>query len=269
MADVKAFVVVFGCLLFPAVGWTADFNVLDKSRELMAGTSYYEAVVVMEPLLLQKEKSDAQQESYVIAENALKKLVLEEFILMREYETLYPIGSGSGPGDMEWEKIKMLNRLGAGITYDRLGGAYDYHHDFLRALVKRYPDSRYAPAARFYNIRPGINEIKEVERELRELSAYINKYPDLKESELARLKIARINDNLWESLDQNGWPPFSSGDADKDKERAARSRRTALRLYEKLFKSDKLDAATTKEINERYKALKAFKNSGRYYIISD
>ncbi len=268
-AYMKIAAAVIAGLMACSAGWAKEPAVLEQGRALLAGASYYDAVIALEPLLLQKDKSKAQQEAYIIADKACRKLVLEEHLLMREYETLYPLGSGTGPGDMKWEKILALNRLGAGITYDGMAGDYDYSYDLLRTLVKKYPDSKYAPAARFYVIRPGINDLAEVERELRELAAYVKKYPGLKEADLARLKTARINDNLWETLGQNGWPPFSSGDTDKDRERGAQSREKALKQYEKLLKGSKLDAATVKGIGERYKELKAFKISGRYYIISD
>lgn len=247
----------------------AEAPALGISRQLMAGASYYEAVTVLEPLLLQNKKSVAQQVAYTIAEKALRKLVLEEYILIREYETLYPLGSGAGPGDMKWEKIITLNRLGAGITHDNMAGAYDYHHDFLRALVKKYPDSKYAAAARFYVIRPGINELKEVERELLELHAYIKKYPGLQESDLAKLKLARINDNLWDTLYHGRWPPFSSGDREKDKARAEEYRRAAMALYKGLLKSRHLSKQDLEDIKDRYNGLNSLKHSGRYYIISD
>lgn len=242
---------------------------LGISRQLMSGASYYEAVMVLEPLLLQKEKSAAQQEAYFIAEKALRKLVLEEYLLMREYETLYPLGSGTGPGDMKWEKIITLNRLGAGITYDSMGGAYDYHHGFLRALLKKYPDGKYAPYAEFYVIWPGRNELPEVEREERELRSYIKKYPERKEADLARLKLARINDNLWDTLYHRDWPPFQSGDAEKDKSRAEECRRAAMALYKGLLKSRHLSKQDREDVKDRYDGLNSLRHSGRYYIISD
>lgn len=268
MATIKLYLAVFVWLGAVSL-CRAEAPALGISRQLMAGASYYEAVTVLESLLLQKEKSGAQQEAYTIAEKALKKLVLEEYILIREYETLYPLGSGRGPGDMKWEKITVLNRLGAGITYDNMAGAYDYHHDFLRALVKKYPGSKYAAAARFYIIRPGINEMKEVERELRELHAYIKKYPDLKEADLARLKIARINDNLWDTLYHGRWPPFHSGDSEKDKSRAEECRLAAIKLYKGLSKSRHLSMEDLEIVKDRYGGLNSLKHSGRYYIISD
>jgi hypothetical protein len=268
MTRIKLYLSVFICLSAVSLCRAQD-PVLGISRQLLAGASYYEAVTVLEPLLLQEKKSRAQQEAYTIAEEALRKLVLEEYILIREYETLYPPGSGTGPGDMKWEKITALNRLGAGITYDHMAGAYDYHHDFLRALVKKYPESKYAAAARFYTIRPGINELSEVEREQGELRAYIRKYPGLKEADLARLKIARINDNLWDTLYHGRWPPFHSGDKGKDKARAEECRREAMKLYKGLLKSRHLSNQDLKDVADRYYGLESLKHSGRYYIISD
>jgi len=219
--------------------------------------------------LLQKEKSVAQQEAYTIAEEALRKLVLEEYILIREYETIYPIGSGTGPGDMKWEKITELNRLGAGITFDNMAGAYDYHHAFLRTYLEKYPDGKYAPAAEFYTIRPGRNELSEVERELKELYAYVKKYPEGKESDKARLKIARINDNLWDLLYHSGWPPFSSGNKGRDEARAEECRRTSLSLYKRLLKSRYLSPEELKEAKERYDGLVSLKHSAVYFITYD
>lgn len=81
---------------------------------------------------------------------------------------------------MGWEKIKALNRLGAGIIFDHMGGSYDYRYTFLKTLLERYPKSSHAPAAKFYMIQPGQNNIKAVEWELRELNAYIKNIPTSK-----------------------------------------------------------------------------------------
>lgn len=254
------------CVWLPA--FAAEPQALEQGRALMAGASYYAAVVALDPLLLGQEKSDAQQEAYFLADKACVVMTTEyEYLLILEFEKLHGLSTGK---DMEWEKIKTLNRLGAGITWSHMGGAYDYQRAFLRKLVERYPEGSYAPAARFYIIRPGVNDEKEVQRELRELRAYIKKYPDLREKDLARLKTARIYDNLWELLFEG--PPgrvFSSGDRKKDLKRAADSRLKALAIYRELLKSDKLDAAALKEIKDRLAGLKALKSSGRFYIFSD
>ncbi len=267
MARTCAFIAaIAACSWVPA--FAADTQVLEQGRALMSGASYYAAVVALEPLLLGQEKSDAQQEAYFLADKACMVMTTEyEYLLILEFEKLHGLSTGK---DMEWAKIKTLNRLGAGITWSHMGGTYDYQRAFLRKLVERYPDGSYAPAARFYVIRPGVNDENEVQRELRELRAYIKNYPDLKEKDLARLKIARIYDNLWELLFEG--PPgrvFSSGDREKDLKRAADSRMKALAIYRELVKSDKLDAATLKEINDRRAWLKALKPSGRFYIFSD
>ena len=254
--------------LFPGVGRTEDNSLLDKSRELMKGASYYAAIMTLEPLLVQKERSDAQQEAYLIADKICGIFVNDyDYLLIREFESIYGVSSGK---DMEWEKIKALNRLGAGITYSSMAGSYDYQYAFLATLLKRYPDSSYAPAAKFFMIRPGYNEIKDVERERRELNNYVKKYPDLKEADLARLKLARINDNLWQILSADyGREQFTSGDRDKDANRAAKSRLTALRRYQLVLNNKKIDEKILKEVRERYKELKGLKRTNRYWILND
>lgn len=262
------FIALAVAVFFPGFGRAENISLLDKSKELMNGASYYAAIITLEPLLLQKENSDDQQEAYLIADKICGIFISEyDDLLMREFESIYGTSSGNYMG---WEKIKNLNRLGAGITYEHMGGSYDYQYEFLKTLLKRYPDSRYAPAAKFYMIRPGFNETKDVERELRELGNYVKKYPDLKESDLARLKIARINDNLWQILSADyGREQFTSGDRDKDKERATRSRQTALRLYQTLLKSKKIAPQTLTDIGERYAQLKEHKLTNRYWILND
>ncbi len=119
-------------------------------------------------------------------------------------------------------------------------------------------------------IKSGYNELKDVERELRELNAYVNKYPDLKESDLARLKIARINDNLWQILSSDyGREQFTGGDRDKDAKRAAKSRLTALNLYKTVLTNKKIAVKTLQEVRERYEDLKKLKQTNRYWILND
>ena len=255
-------------VFFTGVGRAEDASLLDKSRELMKGASYYAAIMTLEPLLLQKEKSDDQQEAYLIADKICGIFVNDyDYLLMREFESIYGLSSGK---DMQWEKIKALNRLGAGITYDQMAGSYDYQYAFLKTLLERYPDSPHAPAAKFYMIRPGFNVIKDVELELQELNRYVKKYPDLKESDLARLKIARINDNLWQILSSDyGREQFTGGDRDKDAKRAAKSRLTALNLYKIVLTNKKIDVKTLQEVRERYVDLKKLKLTNRYWILND
>lgn len=265
---VRILLALLTAISFPAFVRAEGLSLLDTSRELMKGNSYYLAITALEPLLLQKGKSDDQQEAYIIADKICDSFVNDyDHLLIREFESIYGASSGK---DMEWDKIKNLNRLGAGITYEHMAGSYDYQYAFLRALLKRYPDSRYAPAAKFYMIKPGYNEIKDVERELRELNGYLKKYPDLKESDLARLKIARINDNLWQILSSDyGREQFTGGDRDKDAKRAVKCRQAALRLYQTVLNNKKIDPKDLDEVRERYRQLKGFKQTNRYWILND
>lgn len=260
------FIAVSAIVLLPRIGQTGEVSILDKSRELLKGASYYEAITTLEPLLLQKEKSDDQQEAYLVADK-ICRILIHDYLLMREFESIYGLSSGK---DMEWEKIKVLNRLGARISYSTMAGEYDYNYAFLGTLLNKYPDSRYAPAAKFYMITPGYNEAKDVERELRELKGYVGKYPDLKETDLARLKIARINDNLWQILSEDyGREPFGSGDRDKDAKRAAKCRLEALRQYKLVLNDRKVDENILKGVRTRYGELKGFKRTNRYWILND
>lgn len=261
---------VMTAVAFPGFVRAEGGSLLDKSRELMKGTSYYAAIMTLEPLLLQKEKSDDQQEAYLIADKICASFVNDyDYLLVREYDAKFGV-SPSDEGYMGWEKIKALNRLGAGIIFDHMGSSYDYRYTFLKTLLERYPESSHAPAAKFYMIQPGQNNIKAVEWELRELSAYMKKYPDLKESDLARLKIARINDNLWQILSADtAGEDFTSGDSEKDKKRAVQSRLIALKLYKVVLKNGKIDLETSKEVRERYSQLKEFKQTNRFWILND
>lgn len=255
---------------FPAFVQAEGLSLLDTSRELLKGNSYYAAITTLEPLLLQKEKSSAQEEAYLIANKICTIFINEnDDLLILEYDKKFGV-SPSDEGYMGWEKIKSLNRLGAEITFDHMGGGYDYTYAFLKKLLERYPRSRYAPAAKFYMIRPGQNSIKAVEWELRELNGYLKKYPDLKESDLARLKIARINDNLWQILSSDyGREQFTGGDRDKDAKRAVRCRQAALKLYRTVLNNKRIDSKDLGEVRERYRQLKEFKQTNRYWILND
>ena len=143
---------------------------------------------------------------------------------------------------MQYEKIVTLNKLGADIGFNHLGSIYDYNYGFLKQLVDRYPDSKLCPSSEYYLIQKGYNEPENVEKWLKDLYSYVNKYSDsgIGELYMAYYDIAHINDDLWWLLtypDGVYSEPFKSSDSTVDKEKASKYKAEALKYYAKVIVS--------------------------------
>ncbi len=218
-----------------------------KSESLIAAGNYYEALIVLEPLIISNEKN-IEQEQALWKANELCQFLINSYKLVEEFEKKYSTNSSEEEA-LKWNKIIKLNALGANIGWERIGGAYFYRYGFLKRLIKLYPESSLKLSAEYYLIEKGRNSRKAVEEYLCKLYEYIGKYQNQNIVELykAYLDIAHINDNLWELLtypDDYG-KKFLSGDSKLDYNRVQKYKKEALFYYEKivisgLFENDKI-----------------------------
>ena len=284
----RAFFVILFCFatLTPAFG--NNDSPLEKAETLITELKFYDALIALEPLLTTGQKSADQEEALWLANtlcNQLRKSLSDEFweieldSLWRKFRDelkAYPNPQRSGVA-LKWEKAAALNRLGADIVYDEIGGIYWYHYGFLKRLVALYPNSSWRPAAEYYLIQEGYPTPQDINKTLNTLHSYVEKYAKsgLAEVYMAYLDIAHINHGLWAVLAHPDGPygrepRFTSGDPEKDKERAARCKVEALKYYAKfIVKYGNIVRYRNKEVIENFEELKQNKKSGYGWIIYD
>ena len=245
---------------------------LDKAEALITELKFYDALIALEPLLTNDQKSDDQEEALWLANtlcNRLMKSLTNEF----HEKPRNP----SSDYWVEWEKAAALNRLGANITYDEIGGTYRYHYGFLKRLVALYPNSSWRPAAEYYLIQEGYPTPQDIDKTLNALHSYVEKYAKsgLAEVYMAYLDIAHLNHGLWVVLAHPDDPysrhfEISSGDPEKDKQRAVRYKAEALKYYAKFIaKYGNIFRYKGKDAIESFEELKQNKKSGYGWIIYD
>lgn len=277
------FVVVSMCLVFVFLAFGETEGVLEKAEVLMADGKFYEALFALEPLLTTDEKSVDQEEALWLA-NALCKTWVHSNDFYQRWQKAEQAENKPefkySDGFMLWDKVVTLNQWGARIEYMPFAADAGYQYGFLKRLVTLYPESSWRPAAEYYLIEDGHNERESVEKSLNAHYDYIKKYAKtgLTEVYMAYLRIAHVNDNLWQALKSsespyNDW--FTSGNPETDKLDAAKHKAEALKYYAKFIVSvggysygygfsDEL-----RETRKRFEDLKLDKEWNNSYITLD
>lgn len=208
-----------------------------RNRTLRASDALFEqgrftdALLALGPLLKSQTKS-TQQEKALWNADRLAGLICDEFF--RAVEHAKPPQEHDDWYDT-YGPLKQVNQLGACIAWDHYGG-YDYFHVFAKRILREYPNSKHCVSAEYFAIERGLNERKAVERWLRDLKAYLQKYGDQKVREvaLAQLDIAQISDSMWTLVTQ---PEWGTGDAKRDAKDAERFKNQAMKYYVLFLKS--------------------------------
>ena len=145
-------------------------NPLEKCEHLITELKFYDALVVLEPLLTDNKKSDDQEKAFWIANMLCERL---EDILDREKMR----AENPDRSEIDYERVinkfKTLNQYGARFTYFEMAGGYLYHYGFLKRLVDLYPNSEWRPAAEYYLIQEGLPIPQDPGRNLKLLYDYI------------------------------------------------------------------------------------------------
>lgn len=286
----RAFFVISFCCSTLTLGFGNTENPLDKAEALMTELKFYDALVALEPLLTTDQKSDDQEEALWLANtlcNQLMRSLTYEFraieldSLWRQFSDAdelknYPNPQRRGVALM-WEKVAILNQLRADITYSEIGASYWYHYGFLKRLITLYPNSGWRPAAEYYLIQVGWPVPLDIDKTLNALHSYIEKYAKsgLAEVYMAYLDIAHINHGLWAFLAHPDGPfgrepGFTSGDLEKDKQRAVKCKAEALKYYAKFIaRYGNIARYESQNVIESFEELKQNKESGYGWIIFD
>ena len=270
---------LFVAILGTAFGETED--TLEKAEALITELKFYEAMVALEPLLMNDEKSEAQEEALWLANMLCVKLmeVLDD--------ELMEVNRQRNPGQVRYAKLEkkvFLNQLGANIAYSELGGTFVYHYGFLKRLLKLYPKSSWCPVAEYYLIGKGYS-VAALDRDkaLKALYTYVKKHTKsgLVEVYMAYLDIAAINHGIWSVLahpedDPTGFNlifEYTSGDPEKDKERASICKAEALKYYAKCLVGSYYRFGKYSSLHEMalkgFEDLKQDKNFEDYILIYD
>lgn len=284
----RAFFAILFCFaaLTPAFG--NNEGPLDKTEALITELRFYDALIALEPLLTADQNSEDQEEALWLANTLCSQLMRSLADEFREIELdslwrkfgdelkTYPNPQRSGVA-LKWEKATVLNRLGANITYDEIGGAYRYHYGFLKRLVTLYPNSSWRPAAEYYLIQEGYPTPRDIDKTLDALHSYVEKYAKigLEEVYMAYLDIAHLNHGLWAVLAHPDDPyskdfEIDSDDPEKDKQRAVRCKAEALKHYAKFIaRYGNIFRYEGKDAIESFEELKQNKKSGYGWIFYD
>ena len=221
---------------------------LEKAEKLIITGNYYKALLVLKPLLISDEKSEAQEQALWIAHQLGDKVT---GIIDSEASAIYrhmidegnDIVSARQAEDKTYmEKVNPINEFGADIVDCEMAGRY-YDKGFLQRLIDKYPNSPKRPIAEYHLIYNGwgMPEDGDVDKALKVLYAYVEKYEKTGRFEVykAYLDIAQFHHGLWAALTYPDEPGpggnmgdgITSEDPEKDKKRAAAHKAEALKYY--------------------------------------
>ena len=221
---------------------TTSANPFVAAEKLIRTENYYEAILVLKPLLMSDTKSHEQEEALWLAHTLLIKWEQEI------------IEKGLWGQDTD-QKTGILNKMGA--DFDNIEINFGYRYGFLHRLIDVYPKTLKLPIAEYaliqsgypvpQDIFDGVGNLSEksepAEGTLSALHAYIEKYEKTGRAEvyLAYLDIAHIHHGLWAVLTFPDHPyvamfnTFGTGDPEKDKKLADSHREIALKYYAKFY----------------------------------
>ena len=199
---------------------------LEKAEKLIITGNYYKALLVLKPLLMSDEKSEAQEQALWIAHQLGGRVI-----------GILPVEDRAFR-----EKVATINEFGADIVDCEMAGRY-YDKGFLQRLIDKYPNSPKRPIAEYHLIYNGwgMPEDGDVDKALKVLYAYVEKYEKSGRFEVykAYLDIAQFHHGLWAALTYPDEPGpggnmgdgITSEDPEKDKKRAAAHKAEALKYY--------------------------------------
>lgn len=276
----RILLVISICLFTLAFSFGKAESPLEKSEALITKLKFYDALVALEPLLVDDKKSEDQEKALWTANMLCGRL---KGILSDDYLEYYQERKGKGfiKGNLvkEWGKVNPLNRLGADFGWSEPGGVFIYHYGFLKRLIELYPNSSWCPAAEYYLILEGYDISQgtlSVDETLKAMYAYIKKYAKsgLAEVYLAYLNIAHINHGRWAFLMHPNvegpcGPVVSPVEvSEKDKDRAAVLKAEALKYYGKVIVGSPWRYQREQAL-EYYKELKQNKATGHNFLWYD
>lgn len=254
---------------------------LKKAESLITELKFYEAMITLEPLLMSREKSQAQEQALWIA-NTLGVEVAENITAEQHALRVYPDYGRFSDDDPRIQRLlqkhKAVDRLGADIHYHELADAYFYHYGFLERLLALYPKSRWAPIAEYYLIHKNRSlAAVDAEKTIPVLLTYVKKYANSGyfEVSMAYYDIARLYHGIWAALAYPELDPgveaYTIGDAANAKERAAVCKIEALKYYAKFIVSDyqEMRWRTQEMARQAYQDLKDEKNVDEYFLYYD
>lgn len=254
---------------------------LKKAESLITELKFYEAMIALEPLLMSREKSQAQEQALWIA-HTLGVEVAEDITAEQDALRHHPDYGRISDDDPRiqhlLQKRKAVDRLGADIHYNEMAGAYFYRYGFLERLLELYPKSRWAPIAEYYLIHKNLPLAAiDAEKTIPVLLAYVKKYANSGyfEVSMAYYDIARLYHGIWAALAYPELDPgveaYTIGDAANAKERAAVCKTEALKYYAKFIVSDYQETRwrTQEMVRQAYQDLKDEKNVDQYFLYYD
>lgn len=266
--------ILAGSLLFLGVAFSAEKNIdIEKAATLEKIKKYEEALKILAPCLNAKHEE---------VNNLEKCLYHGEEITVKGIRSLilqYQKQNKTQPSGLKFEN--WLKNMGIKVNYNNREGWPEYNHNYIKHLIKLFPNSKHRDVYDYVIIERGYNSMKPVQEWINLLSSYREKYPNGYYIFNATTDLANAYDDLWELLTPSpefgGYFPyysdFSSGNKDTDEKNAEIFRKNALELYTYLMKygipKTKYEKYLLQESMERIKTLTDRKHSSGFYIIND
>ena len=236
---------------------------MTEAEKLIAEGNYYAALLALKPLLISEEKSEAQEDALWLAHQ------LGEKVAEKIREESGWMGPPQRTQEELSEKIRTLNKLGAGFSNSPFDALY-YYYDagFLQQLIDHYPKTPKRAVAEYHLIfRRGAFR-GSLSSTLKALHAYIQKYEKTGQVQVykAYLDIAHIHHGLWAVEMFDDWDegmPLSL-DPEDDTKSAEAHKAEAEKYYLKYY----LNPHGLLE-DEGYERLKNGERFGGDYILGD
>lgn len=236
---------------------------ITEAEKLITEGDYYAALLALEPLLISEEKSEAQEEALWLAHQ------LGEKVAEKIREASGWMGPLQRTQEELTEKIRTLNKLGAGFSNSPFDALY-YYYDagFLQQLIDHYPKTPKRAVAEYHLIFRNGAFRDSLSSTLKALYAYIQKYEKTGQVQVykAYLDIAHIHHGLWAVETFDDWDegmPLSL-DPEDDTKSAEAHKAEAEKYYLKYY----LNPHGLPE-DEGYERLKNEERFGGDYILGD
>ena len=156
-------ILLLTCATFTLRHLQSDMDVkapITKSYKLIEAGNYYDALLVLKPLLTSDQNSDAQEDALWLAHQLGEKIIdIIDSELQSSIKQMVKEGNTDSPQQIEtkafMDRVKPLNELGARIyDYAEMRGRH-YDKGFLQRLIDEYPNTLKRPFAEYELIFTG------------------------------------------------------------------------------------------------------------------
>ena len=250
-----------------------DEESLNKAINLAKNEEYEKALTILSSCLSSNSVNNPLLEECLYQGEVIVEKALH--VLYKRYETYTELQHTFG--DIK----NWLATMGIIVRRDTSSSAIKYTNNYLKQLIKLFPDSKYQDVYAFKQIKRGTNSKEAVFKWIKELELYRSKYPDGRHMFNATVNLANAYDNLWEILSlfpeyegySEYYSTFTSGNKKIDKKSAEKYRNKALELYKFVISNgkqkNKIEERLLQISKDRFESLSNREPLHHFSIISD